>query len=302
MPKNKENKNIEYSNLEKIYFPELGITKGEVINYYKKISPYILPYLKDRPESLNRYPNGIKKPNFFQKNFPYKTPAYIKTYDRISDSKNEKIKYIVCNNEETLLYIANLGAIEINPWSSRTTKPEYPDWMVIDLDPGNNTLDELILVTREVKKVLDMSCEHSYVKTSGKTGIHIFIPLGGKYDFKQIRSFSELLVKIVHGRLPEITSIERSPAKRKNKIYLDYLQNSLGQTLAAPYSLRPTKEATVSTPLSWSEVKKGLDPKKFTLKTIFKRLEKHGDLWRGILEDQVDLKKAIKCLEKELGG
>jgi bifunctional non-homologous end joining protein LigD len=291
-------KKLEFTNLNKIYFPKLGITKGEVIEYYRSISKTLLPYLKDRPESLNRHPNGVGKTAFYQKNFSYEIPPFVKTYLR--ETEDGKTNYIVCNNLETLFFIANLGCIEINPWSSRTKAPQKPDWMVIDLDPGNNTLDELVQVTLEVKKVLDMSCEKSFIKTSGKTGIHIFIPLGAKYDFDQIRDFSKLLVTIVHNKLPEITSLERSPSKRKNQIYLDYLQNSLGQTLAAPYSLRPTEEATVSTPLKWSEVKKGLDPKKFTIKTIFKRLKNHGDLWENILKEKVDLKKAIKCLEQEL--
>jgi bifunctional non-homologous end joining protein LigD len=292
-----------FTNLDKIYFPKSKITKGEILEYYKKIAPTILPYLKDRPESLNRHPNGITKPNFFQKNFTYPTPPYIKTYKRLSESTGEKINYIVCNNTETLLYMANLGCIEINPWSSRISKVDYPDWMVIDLDPPktkNYNLGELIKVTLEVKKVLDMSCEKSYVKTSGKRGIHIFIPLGGRYNYDKIRDFSHLLVQIVNRKLPDITSIERSPAKRKGKIYLDFLQNSMGQTLASPYSVRPQEGATVSTPLKWSEVKSGLNPAKFTIHTTFPRLKKYGDLWQGILKDKVDLNKAIKCLEKEL--
>ncbi|MDB5260409.1 MAG: ATP-dependent ligase LigD phosphoesterase module / ATP-dependent ligase LigD polymerase [Candidatus Nomurabacteria bacterium] len=288
----------ELTHLDKVYFPKGNVTKGDVINYYEKISPIILKYLKDRPESLNRHPNGVGKPNFFQKNVTGELPPFVSTYKRTADSTKEDVNYIVCQNKETLLYMANLGCIEINPWNSRIAKPDYPDWMVIDLDPGENTLDELIKVAQEVKKVLDMSCEKSYVKTSGKTGIHIFVPLGAKYPFEQVKNFSELLVKIVNKKLPEITSLERSPAKRKKKIYLDYLQNNIGQTIAAPYSLRPTEDATVSTPLKWAEVKKGLNPKKFTIKTIFKRIHKYGDVWEGILKDKVDLKKAITCLEK----
>jgi bifunctional non-homologous end joining protein LigD len=287
----------KFTNLNKIYFPKDKITKGDVITYYDKISSFILPYLKDRAESLLRHPNGIDKPSFFQKNFEYKTPPFIKKF------RHHNVNYIVANNKDTLLYMTNLGCIEINPWNSRVQKPNYPDYMVIDLDPPKNKprdMPTLIKVAQEVKKVLDMSCEKSYIKTSGKRGLHIFIPLGGKYDYDQIRDFSHLLVQIVNSRLPDITSIERIPAKRKGKIYLDYLQNSLGQTLAAPYSIRPAPGATVSTPLKWSEVKSGLDPTKFTIKTIFKRLNKYGDLWQGILKDSVDLKGAILCLEKNL--
>jgi bifunctional non-homologous end joining protein LigD len=302
-----KNKSQNFTNQEKIYFPKIKGTKGDVLEYYEKIAATILPYLKDRPESLNRHPNGVGKPSFYQKNFTTPTPPYVKTWKRKSESTEENVNYLVCQNKETLLYMANLGCIEINPWNSRIPDVNYPDWMVIDLDPpgkdkknGKIDFDSLIKVAQEVKKVLDLSCEKSYVKTSGKTGIHIFIPLGGRYDYAHIRNFSHLLVQIVHSRLPELTTIERKPAKRENKIYLDYLQNSMGQTLAAPYSIRPTPDATVSTPLKWSEVKKGLDPKKFTIKTIFPRLKKHGDLWKGILKDQVDLKKAIVCLEKNM--
>lgn len=290
----------ELTNQDKIYFPKGNITKGDVLEYYGSMADTMLPYLKDRPQSLNRYPNGAGKPGFYQKNLTSDPPPFVDTFTRTAESTGKEVMYAVANNKDALLYLANLGCIEINPWNSRTKKPDYPDWMVIDLDPGNNTLEELIAVTKEVKKVLDMSCEKSFVKTSGKTGIHIYIPLGAKYDYDQIRNFSELLVRLVNKKLPDITSIERSPSKRRNKIYLDFLQNSLGQTIAAPYSLRPTEDATVSTPLLWSEIKKGLNPKKFTIKTIWKRLEKHGDLWKGVLSEPVELKKAITCLQVSL--
>jgi bifunctional non-homologous end joining protein LigD len=289
----------KFTNLNKIYFPKDKITKGDVITYYERVSPYILPYLKDRPESLLRHPNGIESPGFFQKNFEYKTPSFIKKF------RHHNVSYIVANNKESLLYMANLGCIEINPWNSRVQKPNYPDYMIIDLDPPKNKprdMPTLIKVAQEVKKVLDLSCEKSYIKTSGKRGLHIFIPLGGKYDYDQIKDFSHLLVQIVNSRLPDITSIERIPKKRGGKIYLDYLQNNLGQTLAAPYSIRPARGATVSTPLKWSEVKTGLDPTKFTIKTIFQRLKKYGDIWEGILDEKANLKKAIICLERNLNN
>lgn len=290
----------ELTNQDKVYFPKGNITKGDVIEYYSNIADIMLPYLKDRPQSLNRHPNGVEKPGFYQKNLTTDPPSFVDTFTPTAESTGKKVMYAMANNRDALLYLANLGCIEINPWNSTAKKPDFPDWMVIDLDPGNNTLDELITVTKEVKRVLDMSCEKSFVKTSGKTGIHIYIPLGAKYNYEQIRNFSELLVRLVNKKLPDITSIERSPSKRKNKIYLDFLQNSLGQTIAAPYSLRPTENATVSTPLLWDEIKKSLDPKKFTIKTIWKRLEKHGDLWKGVLSSPVELEKAIKCLQVSL--
>jgi bifunctional non-homologous end joining protein LigD len=291
---------LKLTNLDKVYFPEIGLTKGDVIAYYDKMAEIMLPYLKDRPVSLHRHPNGIHKPSFYQKNIDYDVPPFIHTHRRFSDSNNEDINYMVTDNKETLLYMANLGCIEINPWNSRTKNEDNPDWMVIDLDPGDNTFEQVIQVARTCKKVLDLSCEKSWIKTSGKTGLHIYIPLGAKYEYDQVKDFCHLLMTIVHDEHPDITSLERMPAKRKDKIYLDYLQNRVGQTIAAPYSLRPTPEATVSTPLLWSEVKKGLDPRKFTMLTIGKRLEKKGDLWEGVIKEKVDLKKAIACLQKEM--
>ncbi len=290
----------EFTNLDKVYFPKLGLTKGDVIAYYKKIAPYILPYLKDRPEALNRHPHGISKPNFFQKNYTAPTPPFVETTALSNDTIGEPTNYLLCQNKETLLYLANLGCIELNPWNSRTNSIAYPDYLVIDLDPDNNTWAELVTVAKVVKKILDVACLKSYIKTSGKTGLHIYVPLGARYHFDDVRKFSELLVNLVHERLPELTSVERPSAKRKKKIYLDFLQNRIGQTLAAPYSLRPVAEATVSTPLQWSELTTKLDPKKFTMKTIFQRLKKYGDIWQGMLRQKNDVKKSIVYLERRV--
>ncbi|MBX4215906.1 DNA ligase, partial [Candidatus Parcubacteria bacterium] len=204
------------------------------------------------------------------------------------------------DNEETLLYLANLGCIELNPWNSRAAALEKPDYMIIDLDPAGNPFDQVVEVGLIVRQVLDEACEQHYVKTSGKRGLHILIPLGAQYSYDEIKEFVKLLAELIHRRIPAITSVERSPAKRKGKIYIDYLQNRKGQTIAAPYSLRPWKGATVSTPLMWSEVKKGLDPAAFTMKTIWKRLEKHGDLMRPMLTEKIDLKESIRCLGERL--
>jgi bifunctional non-homologous end joining protein LigD len=299
--KEREKGEVKLTNLDKIYFPEDGITKGDVIDYYDKISSYILPHLKDRPESLNRHPNGIDEPNFFQKNFESDLPSFVETYVRKREGKDKKdVRYIVCQNKETLLYMANLGCIEINPWNSRTTSPEGSDFLIIDLDPSGRPWKDLIKVAKTVHGVLDKACEKNYVKTSGKRGFHVVVPLGGKYKHEDVKNLAHLLAGYVHRELPNITSLERDPKKRKDKIYLDYLQNNFAQTLAAPYSVRPRKGATVSTPLLWSEVTEKLDPTKFTIKTIFKRLEKMGDIWKPVLTEKIDLKKSIECIEREL--
>lgn len=288
---------LKLSNVSKVYWPEEEYTKGDLLDYYSKIADYMLPYLKDRPESLNRHPNGIEGEHFFQKDMGEKTPSWIKTKDVHSESNDKTIKYLLCQNKATLLYMANLGCIEINPWNARIQKIDKPDYIIIDLDPGENTFEEVIQVALVVKKVLEKGAIESYCKTSGATGLHIYIPLGAKYTFEQGKNFAHIIVQLVHTQLPELTSLVRSTKDRKKQIYLDYLQNRSGQTIAAAYSVRPMKGATVSTPLEWKEVKKGLHPSKFTIKTIFKRLEKKGDLFKGVLGRGIDMVACLKKLE-----
>lgn len=291
---------LKFTNEDKIFWPEEGYTKGDVIEYYAKISDAIMPYLVDRPESLHRHPNGIEGKSFFQKDIKTKVPAFVKTKKIWSESNNANIRYLLCQNKETLLYLANLGCIELNPWNSRIQNLENPDYMIIDLDPGKKSLKDLIKVALAAHKLLEEACEDHYIKTSGKKGLHIFIPLGAQYNYDTIRTFSELLVRILQKQLPDLTSVERMPSKRGGKIYLDYLQNRKGQTISAPYSLRPWPGATVSTPLKWEEVNSRLDPSRFNIKTIFKRLDKYGDIWEGMLDKKVDLEKSIKCLEGKI--
>jgi bifunctional non-homologous end joining protein LigD len=289
-----------FSNRDKVFWPREKYTKGDVIDYYDSIAELILPYLIDRPESLHRHPNGIEGKSFFHKDMKMHVPEFVETHNVWSESNGKDIRYLLCQNKDTLLYLANLGCIELNPWNSRIQNLEKPDYLIIDLDPGDNTFDELVKVALVTHGVLENAGMPHFCKTSGKTGLHIFVPVGAQYDYDTIRNFSHLLVQIIHKKIPGITSIERSPAKRKNKIYLDYLQNRRGQTIAAPYSLRPYPGATVSTPLEWKEVKKGLNPGKFTIETIHKRLDKKGDLWAGTLKNQARLHEAMQYLQKEV--
>jgi len=207
------------------------------------------------------------------------------------------IDYIICNNKATLAYLNNLGCIELNPWSSTTKRLDKPDYMIIDIDPSDkNTFEQVIETALAYKKVLDKAGAVSYCKTSGATGLHIFVPMGGKYLYEQVRDFAEIISALVLEQLPEFTSMERNLKKRGNKIYLDYLQNSRGQTIAAAYSLRPHKDATVSTPLLWKEVKKGLQPSAFDIYTVPKRVKKMKDIFKGVLGKGVDIKKCIAAL------
>ncbi len=287
-------RSIKFTNLNKIYWPEEKITKRQMLNYYYSIIPFILPYMKDRPQSLNRHPNGIDKPGFYQKNVEGKVPDWIETYPYKSESDGEKKEFLVCTDEATIMYMASLGCIEMNPWHSRISAPENPDWCVIDLDPDTNSYDEVVEAALTVKDVLDQLDVPVFPKTSGATGMHLYIPFGAKYSYDQSRLFAQMIVEWVHQRIPSFTSLERSPSKRKGKIYLDFLQNRSIQTIAAPYSVRPKPHATVSTPLFWDEVKKGLTPTSFTIFSIKDRLKEVGDIFQPVLTKGIDLEKVLE--------
>jgi bifunctional non-homologous end joining protein LigD len=290
-------KTLILTNLDKVYWPEEGYTKGDLIEYYRRISPIILPYLKDRPESLHRHPNGIQGESFFQKDVDHQPPSWVKTVPIFSESNDKVINYLVCQNEATLVYMANLGCIELNPWNSRIKKLDYPDFLIIDLDPENISFEHVIEAAQVVHKMLDSAKIPNYCKTSGASGLHICIPLGANYTYDQTKDFAHAIALMAHERLPMTTSVERSPSKRQKKVYLDYLQNRRGQTLAAPYSLRPQPGAPVSTPLDWREVKKDLDPRKWNIKTIHARIAKIGDIWKPVLGKGIDLGKSIANLQ-----
>lgn len=289
---------FEFTHPDKIFFPKVKVTKGDMADYYRSVADYILPYLKDRPCSLNRMPNGVKGESFYQKNHEH-LPSWVPSTDIFSESNNKDLHWIVGNNLDALLYMVQLGCIEINPWNSRVGALDNPDWIVIDLDPEGVGFKGVVQVARTVHQVCIEWKIPSYPKTSGKTGIHIYIPLGAKYDYDQARNLAHLIALEVNKREPKLTSVERIPKKRPNKIYVDFLQNRSGQTLAAPYSLRPTPEATVSMPLHWDEVKPSLKPTDFTIKNALKRLEKTGDLWKPVTAKGVDLNKILKTLDNK---
>ncbi|HMS33686.1 MAG TPA: DNA ligase D [Ignavibacteria bacterium] len=294
-----DKKNVKVTNFNKIYWKDEKISKGDLINYYISVSKYIIPYLKNRPESLNRHPNGIDAPGFFQKDMEVsQLPVWVKTAKLYSTSNNKYIDYLICNDAATLIYMANLGCIEINPWNSVYSKPDYPDYMILDLDPGNIGFKEVVKTAIVIKDICDEIGVLSYCKTSGSTGLHIYLPLKGKYDYDQVKVFGQIFAEAVNSRLPDITSTERTVSKRKDKIYIDYLQNRKGQTIAAPYSVRPRPYATVSTPLLWKEVNESLSPADFTINNVKKRLDRKGDLWKGVLGPAIPMLKALKKLEK----
>ncbi|HEY9535721.1 MAG TPA: DNA ligase D [Mucilaginibacter sp.] len=293
---------LKFTHLSKVYWPEDGVTKRDMFNYYYRIADYILPYLKDRPMSLNRFPNGIHGSSFYQKDVKGKAPDWITKTFPYTTSDGEHKEYLVGSDESYLLWMASLGCIEMNPWFSRYKSPDNPDYCVIDLDPDKNTFDQVIAAAQEVKKVLDALDVPSYPKTSGSTGMHIYIPLDAKYDYDQSQMFARIIVSLVHKQIPDYTSLERMIAKREGKMYLDFLQNRPGATIAGPYSLRPKVGATVSMPLTWDEVKPGLTMKHFTIFNTSDRLKETGDLFKGVLGKGIDLEKTIKKAKSVFGS
>ncbi len=287
---------VPMTNLQKLYYPEDRLTKGDVIEYYRAMARYILPYLRDRPLFLRRYPNGIHADSFFQKDAE-ETPDWVQTVEIELGTSGNKINYLVCQDTATLTYIANLGAIELHPWNSRIGKLEYPDYLVFDLDPWSRPFTDVIEVALQFHQILGEIEVSSLVKTSGQTGLHIFIPMGARYTYEQGRQFATLIARLVNARLPEITSMERSPQKRKGKMYLDVLQNRTGQALIAPYSLRPQAGAPASTPLRWAEVRPGLNPQDFNFHTVQPRVAELGDLWKGVLGPGVDIEGSLEQLK-----
>ncbi|WP_373055557.1 DNA ligase D [Zunongwangia sp. H14] len=288
---------VSFTNLEKVYWPESGYRKYDLIDYYLQVSEYMMPYLKDRPQNLHRHPNGINQTGFYQKDNEGLLEDWVETVKIFSKHNNRDIEYMLCQNEATLLYMANLGCIEINPWNSRIGCLENPDYTVIDIDPTDkNTFEEVIEVAQAVKEVLDKAKIEGFCKTSGSSGIHVYIPLGAEYTYEEARDFTKLLCYFVQEKTGKLTSMERAVKSRKGKIYLDFLQNRRGQTLAAPYCVRPKKGATVSAPLKWEEVKKGLKLSDFNIKNMPERIEKEGDLFKGVLGKGIDMGEVLERL------
>ena len=277
---------VEFTNLDKILYPELKITKGQIIEYYIKIAPKMLDILVNRPIVLTRFPNGISKEGFYEKDAPQGTPSWVKTARKYSATAQREINYIVCHDLDTLIWLANLAALEIHMTLSQADSFENPDLIVFDLDPKPPAgSDEAAEVATLLKEKLDSLGLKSYVKTSGKKGMHVLFSLIKSYTFKQTRDFVQLVGESLKKETNLIVT-ERSKADTSGKVYIDYVQNSHGRTMICPYSLRATPQATVSMPLRWDEVKKGLNPEKFNLFSVAKIEETP---WKGMMENNQKL-------------
>jgi bifunctional non-homologous end joining protein LigD len=283
---------IKFTNLHKVFWPKENITKRDMLNYYYQMAPYILPYLKERPQSLNRFPNGITGKSFYQKDVTGKVPDWVETFPYRTEGINKN--FMLCNNEAALLYMASMGAIEMNPWSSTIKKPDNPDWCIIDLDPDKNHFDRVIETAQVTREILEAAGAECYCKTSGSTGLHIYIPLAKKYNYEASKEFGRLIATMVNERLPKYTSIQRPTANRRGKLYIDFLQNRPQATLAAAYSLRPKPGATVSMPLQWDEVIKGMKMQDFNIYNAVERVQSLGDLFKPVLGKGINMRKVLE--------
>jgi len=281
---------VEITNPEKVFWPGAGYTKADLVAYYRGIAPWLLPYLRDRPVVLTRYPDGIEGKSFFQKDAPAWVPAWLRTERIWSEQTKREIDYFLCDDAESLAFLANLGTIPLHIWSSRVTDLQRPDWCILDLDPKGAPFRDVVAVARAIHRLcrkVELPC---FVKTSGSTGLHVLLPLGGQCTYEQSRALGELVARLVERELPEIATTARAMSKREGRVYLDYLQNGHGRLLAAPYSVRPLPGAPVSTPLHWREVNGKLSLDAFTIRTVPARVKRmRKDPLLAVLDTRPDL-------------
>lgn len=290
---------LEFTNTDKIFFPDSAITKGDVIAYYDKVSEAMLSYLKDRPLMLKRNPNGIKDQGFYQKDVEGTVPNFVDTVKiKSKSSEKDSLTYALCNNKKTLLFLANWGTLEFHAMNSRVDHLASPDHIVFDLDPDDNSLDELRLAAFTLKSIFDEWGLEAGLKTSGSRGLHLYVPLQSGYTHEQAKDTAHAIAKLWHRELPDLTSLERSPSKRRKKIYLDYLQNGRGKTMVVPYSLRVRPTAPVSMPLSWDQLKRLNDVRQYHLGNTFRALsQRKADPWKGLYRHRVKLETIVEKLE-----
>ena len=283
------------SNTDKLFWPEDGYSKGDLLAYYEAIWPWLAPYLRDRPVVLTRYPDGIHGKSFFQKNAPDFVPDWVTTC-RIEDTE-----YFLCNDLEALLYVVNLGCIPLHMWSARRASTEHPDWAILDLDPKGAAFADVVRVARHIHALLQPLAVPHYVKTSGQDGLHILIPLGAALSHHEARAFAEVIARLVVADLPDIATAARPLGERGGKVYVDFLQNGHGKTIAAPFSARPRPGAPVSLPLRWTQVSKRLLPAAFTIATAPALMRATSDPMLPVLSERTDVAAALAGLRERIG-
>lgn len=287
---------VALSNPTKVYFPKEGITKGDVFAWYREVAPFMLPYLRDRPLMVTRYPDGITGKWFFQKAKPAKAPDFVRTVRTYSEEVDREIDQIVCDDVATLEWCSNLGALPIHVPTTRIGSPGRPDWSVIDFDPKEAPFSAVVALANELRALTETVGLPTYVKTSGSSGLHVFIPLGGQLDHDGARQLAEVFATMLVQRLPNVGTMERSVPKRGRRVYIDVVQNAPAKVVAAPFCVRAKDGAPVSMPVPWGEVTETLTPTSFTIRNGMAWIERHGDAMSGLLSDKPDITTALKQL------
>jgi bifunctional non-homologous end joining protein LigD len=291
---------LELSNLDKPFWPEEGITKGDLIAYYREIAPVLVPHLRDRPFTMKRYPDGWRGKHFFQKDAPSHMPDWIPRFEYRSTSRatREKrtLRYALVNDERALLWMVNMGCIDMNTWYSRVDRPERPDWVLFDLDPSPDVgFKEVVQVALLIREVLDALDLVGFPKTSGADGVHVLVPIARRHTYGQTRELAEIVAGTLARLHPGLVTTEWAKAKRRG-VLVDANQNGEGKTIASAYSVRPKEGAPVSAPLRWEEVTEDLDPAAFTMEAVLARVARDGDLFAGVLETRQSVGKALREL------
>ena len=290
---------VEVSNLDKVFFPEKGYTKGDLVDYYERIAETILPHIEDRPITMIRFPNGIDDKRFFQKDAPDYFPDWI---PRKSVKKKEEgeTHYVICNNQATLVYLATQACITPHIWLSRQDKPDQPDRMIFDLDPSKDDFTEVKEAALSIRELLEKEMNLPlFLMTTGSRGLHVVVPLQPKHDFDEVRDFAQKVSSLLEEKFPEKLTMAARKEKRKDRLFLDVARNASAQTTVAPYAVRPIEGAPVATPLDWDELKsKDLNAQSYNIKNIFRRLGSKEDPWKKIEESRVDLSEAIEKLDE----
>lgn len=273
---------VEASNLEKVFWPDEGLTKGDLRDYMDVVSPFVLPTLRDRPLTVIRFPEGVGGPSFYQKNTPKYAPEWVRTITIHAGSAKRDVSYTVCNSERTLLWLANQAAIELHPWLSRIDRLNRPDHLVLDLDPPEGDFDQAVRVALVLREVLDEAGLEAALKTSGSKGIHLYVPLERRHDYPRVRQAAEVLAARTAERAPELATTEFRKVGRGGRVFLDTGRVAPGAHIVAPYSPRARPGATVSFPVAWEDLER-VTPSDFTIRNVPGILAERGDLWQSLM-------------------
>lgn len=287
---------VSISNLDKVFWEEEGYTKANLINYYVQVFPYLAPHLSERPLVVTRYPSGAGGKGFYQKNAPEGTPDWVHTYPMYSSHSQRCLNFVICDNLATMVWLANQACIELHPWMSRIGSLDRPDFVVFDLDPSEGaTYEDVCLVAEAIREVLNYLKLRFYLKTSGATGLHVYVPVINTHTYDELRDFVRRVAETVVSLIPEKATVIRKVKDRQGKVYVDYLQNIQGKTVCSPYSVRPRPGAPVSTPITWDELRK-TQPGDFNIVTVPPRLKRIGDIFSGVINERQRLDEAYRLL------